>query len=502
MKLFKFRGGVRPKGYKELSAVQAIEKLPLPKKLYIPLQQHVGEPAELVVSIGQRVLKGDLLGHSNGKISAPVHASSSGTIVDITYFAAPHPSGLPFQTIVLETDGLDEETKSVITLDPFSLSAEEIATRVGAAGIVGLGGATFPSAVKLHEGAKRQLDTLVINGGECEPFLTCDDRLMRERAEQVIDGIRIMLHALNLNKAYVAIESNKPHALEAMTLASQAYPEIQAVKVPTSYPMGWDRQLIKILTGREVPVGKRSSDVGLIVHNVATAYAIHEAIRYDRPLVNRIVTVSGDAIAQPKNVEVKIGTLVSELLAYCGIESTETRLVMGGPMMGLSLPHAEVPVVKGCNGIVALTDAFAATKTAQPCIRCSKCIEACPVGLLPLEMVTRVKKGDYKNAGEIGLHDCISCSSCSYVCPANIPLVHYFNFAKDKLRDQRQTQIKNDKTKKLAEAKQMRLEAIEAAKKAEAEARKAKRAADKARKAALTAEKAKQAEVAQNEGTV
>jgi len=490
MKLFRFRGGVHPKGYKELSSELAIEKFPLPKKLYIPLQQHIGEPAIPVVHIGQKVLKGDLLGHSYGKISAPVHASSSGTVIDITDFAAPHPSGLSLQTVVLQTDGLDKTAKSIIPLNPFDLTPHETAERVGAAGIVGLGGATFPSAVKLYEGVERKMDTLVINGGECEPFLTCDDRLMQERADNIVDGIRIMLHALKLDKAYVAIESNKPEALQAMTLAGKQYaPQIVIVKVPTRYPMGWDKQLVKILTGREVPAGKRSADLGVIVHNVATAYAIHEAIRYARPLVSRIVTISGDAVALPKNIEVRFGTLVSQLLDYVRINTPEYRLVMGGPMMGHALPHANLPVVKGCNGIIVLSQNIASSNTSQSCIRCSQCISACPVGLLPLEMMTRIKKGDYKSASEIGLKDCISCSSCSYVCPANIPLVHYFNFAKGELRDQQLNQTKNEKTKKLAQAKQFRLEQIEKEKKEAAAARKAQRAAAKAKKEALKAEK-------------
>ena len=498
MKLFRFRGGVHPKGYKELSANLAIEKLPLPEKLYIPLQQHIREPATPAVTIGQKVFKGDLLGHSHGTISAPVHASSSGTVIDITDFAAPHPSGLPMQTIILKTDGKDQEAQTIVPLNPFALTPEEVATRVGAAGIVGLGGAAFPSAVKLHEGVKRKMDTLVINGGECEPFLTCDDRLMRERAEDVIDGIRIMLHALQLDKAYVAIEANKPEALQAMLQVSSLYPEVIVVKVPTRYPMGWDKQLVKILTGREVPAGKRSADIGVIVHNVATAYAIHDAIRYAKPLVSRIITISGDAIKHPKNVEVKIGTLVSELLNYAGLTSDHYRLVMGGPMMGQALPHANVPVVKGCNGIIVLSSEFAQVKSSQACIRCGQCITACPVGLLPLEMVTRIKKGDYKSANDIGLKDCISCASCSYVCPSNIPLVHYFNFAKGELRDQQQLQIKNQKTKKLAETKRLRMEAIEKAKAEAAAARAAKRAADKAKKEKL-AEQAKQAKLAEQD---
>jgi len=486
MKLFRFRGGVHPKGYKELSEDLAIEQLPLPSKLYIPLQQHIGDPADVAVSIGQSVLKGQVLGHSQGTISAPVHASSSGTIIDILNFTAPHPSGLAVKTVVLQTDGKDQQTHNTIPLSPFNLSPEEVATRVGAAGIVGLGGAAFPSAVKLYQGVTRAIDTLIINGGECEPFLTCDDRLMRERAEEVIDGIRIMLHTLKIKKALVAIESNKPTALQEMKQASKICPEVTVVKVPTRYPMGWDKQLIRILTGREVPAGKRSADLGVIVHNVATAYAIHEAVRYVKPLISRIVTVSGDAIIKPKNVEVRMGTLVSELLDYSGLNSSDYRLVMGGPMMGQALPHAQVPVVKGCNGIVVLSNNMAPVQSSQACIRCSQCISACPVGLLPLEMVTRIKKGDYKSANDIGLKDCIGCASCSYVCPANIPLVHYFNFAKGKIRDQQQVQIKNQKTKKLAEAKRVRIAAIEKSKKEAAAARKAQRAAEKAKKQQLT----------------
>lgn len=464
MKLFRFRGGVHPEGHKERSTQEPIEQLPLPPQLYLPVQQHVGEPAKPEVRIGDRVLKGQLLAHSQGMISAPIHAPTSGRVLDIGDFTASHPSGLPVRTVVIEPDGRDRWIDSVAPIDPLALSPEEIAARVGAAGVVGLGGATFPAAVKLSLGLRHSMHTLIINGGECEPYLTCDDRLMRDRGDQVVEGIRIMLHALRVPKALVAIESNKPEALRTMSAAASDYPNIEVVKVPTRYPMGWDKQLVSLLTGREVPAGQRSSDVGVIVHNVATAHAIYRAVRLNRPLVSRIVTVSGDAVRAPKNLEVPLGTLVSVLLDHCGLASSSPRLLMGGPMMGQVLPHSRVPVVKGCNGIIALSAKATMAHAASPCIRCGQCVSACPVGLMPLEMAARIRNDNVAGALDYGLGDCIGCGSCSFVCPAHIPLVQYFNFAKGELAAQRQAQQKAEKTRKLAEARQARVAAAEHAK--------------------------------------
>lgn len=459
----RIRGGVHPDGHKSLtSAKPIVSGLPLPKKLFLPLQQHVGQPAEPCVCVGDKVHKGQLLAYSQGNISAPIHAPTSGTVVGIAEWPAPHPSALPTPTLILAPDGLEQWAELHPPADPFALPAEEIALRVGAAGIVGMGGAAFPSAVKLNLGRRSRIHTLLINGGECEPYLTCDDRLMQERAEAVVDGVHIMLHGLRCGTAKVGIEDNKPEACRAMHEAAKNYPHIEVQQIPTHYPMGWDKQLIRYLTGLEVPADGRATDVGVLMHNVATAYAIHQAIRLGRPLVSRIVTVSGSAVNNPLNIEAPIGSLFSELLRHCGWQPEQTaRLVMGGPMMGNALPHADLPVVKGTCGILALAATPAATE--MPCIRCSRCVSACPVGLLPLEMAGRIKVGQLDGVVDYGIKDCINCGSCSYVCPSKIPLVQYFRYAQSELVARQQAQHKAAQIKRLVEDRQRRLDRIKAA---------------------------------------
>ena len=467
----RLRGGIHAEPHKSETCHKPIAvNLPLPKKLYIPVQQHVGKPAEPLVKVGHKVLKGQLLAHSQGAISAPIHAPSSGSIIDVMDYPAPHPSSLPIRTIILETDGLDQWITGDIPADPFQLDPEDICARVGAAGVVGLGGAVFPSSVKLNLGRKNRIHTLLINAGECEPYLTCDDRLMQERADEIVTGIRLMLRGMDAPKAIIGIEDNKPRAYEAMQVASAAYDNIQITQVPTRYPMGWDRQMLRYLTGWEIPADGRATDIGVLIHNVATAYAVYRAICLAQPLISRVVTVSGGAIGQPQNVEVLLGTLMSEVLAFCQVDKLRTeRLVMGGPMMGDALPLAEVPVVKACNGILALTPEDLAEPEIKPCIRCSSCVTACPVGLLPLEMASRIKANQLDSAVDMGLKDCINCGSCSYVCPSNIPLVHYFKFAAGELFKRQQMEHKSEQTKRLMEDRNQRNERIRL--EAEAEAR-------------------------------
>ena len=458
MKLFRFRGGIHPEAHKIPSAVKPIEDLPLPRRLYIPLQQHIGAPAEPEVNVGQHVFKGQLLAHSQGMVSAPVHAPTSGTILAIGNFTAPHPSGLPVHTITLETDGENRWQDGLLPVDPFKLEPEDIATRVGAAGIVGLGGAAFPAALKLNLGKSHRIHTLIINGGECEPYLTCDDRLMRERAHQVLDGIRIMLRALRTERALIAIEDNKPTATAAMNVACRRHDNVAVATVPSRYPMGSEKHMIQTVTGREVPAGQRSADIGVVVHNVGTAYAVHRAVRHSKPLVSRIVTVGGGAMREAKNLAVPLGTLVEELLAFCdGFCEPPARLLMGGPMMGQVLPHTRVPVIKGTNGVIALTARETAAGTVRPCIRCGHCVSVCPCGLMPLEMAARVRNGDLDGASDYGLMDCIGCGSCSYACPSRIPLVQYFNYARGELATRREAKRKSEETRKLAEQRQARL---------------------------------------------
>jgi len=456
----KIRGGIHPAPRKQATAERTIvTDFPLPPLLYLPLQQHVGQPAEPVVRVGQRVRKGQLLAASRGMVSSPIHAPTSGILIDIMDYPAPHPSALPTPTLVLEPDGRDEWAEEVREHDPFTMPPEEIATRVGAAGVVGMGGAAFPSQVKLNLGRKSRITTLILNGGECEPYLTCDDRLMRERTPQIVDGISIMLHALQCGKALVGIEDNKPEALAAMRAAAHSQRDrIEVVAVPSLYPMGWDKQLIGYLTGKEVPADGRAPDVGVLMHNVATAYAIGQAIRYGRPLISRIVTVSGGGVSHPRNIEALIGTPLRALLEYCGHDPVRaSRYIMGGPMMGEALPHPDVPLIKGTCGILSLTSEEIAASDVKPCIRCSRCVSACPVGLLPLEMLARIRVGQLESALHYGLKDCISCGSCAYVCPSQIPLVHYFKYANGELLARQQAQHKAEQTKKLAEARQARL---------------------------------------------
>ncbi len=490
----RLRGGIHAEEHKTETSVKPIAKdLPLPRKLYIPVQQHVGKPAEPLVKVGEKVLKGQLLAYSQGTISAPVHAPSSGIIADVMDYPAPHPSALPIRTIIIETDGLDQWVDTTPPAKPFELSPEEIAARVGSAGVVGLGGAVFPSAVKLDLGRKNQIHTLLINAGECEPYLTCDDRIMQERAEEIVIGIRLMLHGMNAPDAMIGIEDNKPEAYEAMRLACLEYPNIKVIQVPTRYPMGWDRQMLRYITGWEIPADGRATDIGVVIHNVATAHAVYRAICLGQPLISRVVTVSGGAVAEPQNVEVLLGTLMSEVLTFCKVEKAKVaRLIMGGPMMGDALPLSDVPVVKACNGILALSEQDIEVTESKPCIRCSTCVTACPVGLLPLEMASRIKANQLDAAVDLCLKDCINCGSCSYVCPSNIPLVHYFKFASGELYKRQQMEHKSEQTKRLVDDRTQRMERIRLEQ--EEAARKAKEAREaRARQQQLAKQKAEQA---------
>lgn len=471
MKLFRIRGGVHPDDRKDLTADRPIESAGLPSVLRIPLQQHVGSPADPVVSAGDRVGKGQLLASAHDAISAPVHAPTSGEILEVGEHPAPHPSGLHTHTIALRPDGEDAWAELPPPLDPLTASPEAIAERVASAGIVGMGGGTFPSAVKLNLGTQFKLDTLVINGAECEPYLTCDDRLMRERAAAVVDGVQAMQRALGVPQAIVAIEANKPDALEAMRAAAVHEVGLRVMAMPTRYPLGSEKHLVHTLTGRETPAGALTATIGVVVYNVGTAFAVHEAVRLGRPLISRVVTVSGRALRQQRNLQVAIGTPVSFLLELCGGYAEEpARLLAGGPMMGQPLPSLDVPIVKGTNGVLALTHTEADPRPTMPCIRCGTCVAVCPCGLMPVEMVARIRHEDLDGAQEWGLMDCLSCGACAYACPSHLPLVQYFNYGKGKLRLQAQEKRKLETAKRLSEARTRRLQA-------QLEARKAKQAA-------------------------
>ena len=482
MKLFRIRGGVHPEDRKALSADCAIEPVALPELLRIPLQQHIGAPAEPVVRKGDTVKKGQLLAVGQGLVSAPVHAPTSGRVMAIGRYHAPHPSGLPGRTVTLKPDGEDAWGDLPAPIeDPFKAEPETIAKRVAESGIVGMGGATFPSAVKLNLRDRYAITTLLINGAECEPYLTCDDRLMRERTEQVLDGIRLMAHALGATAIIIAVEKNKPRALAALTAAAAPYGAVTVAGVPTRYPMGSEKHLVQVVTGKETPARALTADIGVVVHNVATAFAVHEAVRFGRPLVSRIVTMSGGAIAVPKNLEVPIGTPFAHLIDRCGGTGKDLdRLLLGGPMMGQPLSNTKAPIIKGTNGLLALSTTESRVTPARPCIRCATCVSVCPCGLVPLEMAARIRKEELDAAVGWGLLDCVGCGSCAYACPAHIPLVQFFNYAKGQLTHQQRSKHKQEETKRLAEARTKRQEEAARAKREAMAKRKAERAAKKA----------------------
>lgn len=487
-KLFGISWGVHPADHKRPAADVALRVLPTPERLYVPLLQHVGGPAAPVVQVGDSVRKGQLIGAAKGGLCSPIHAPTSGRIAAIGEITAPHPSGLGFPGITIESDGLNTEIEPDLIADPYALTPAQIAERVGAAGVVGLGGATFPSSIKFALGLRLKVDTLIVNGGECEPYLSSDDRIMRDRADEVIDGVRLVMRAIGAEQALVGIENNKPEAIAAMRKAAATFPDVKICPVPARYPMGSDKQLIQTLTGREVPAQARAATVGVLVHNVSTCAAVHRAVRYGQPLIERIVTVNGGAIAQPGNILAPIGTLVDDLVAFCGLKGeAPARLVLGGPMMGITLPHGRVPTVKGCGGVLALSASEANLPEPSACIRCGSCVTACPMGLLPLEMAARVRKGDYRDAEAHGLDDCIACGCCAFACPSHIPLVQLFNHAKGEVWAREQQSKRNDRIKQRSSARRERLER-DARERAEANAkRKAARAAQQAAAAAAAA---------------
>ena len=484
------RWGVHPDDRKRPAADAALRLLPSPARIYMPLHQHVGAAPRPIVQVGQKVLKGQLLAEAQGNISAPIHSPVSGTVASIGEITAPHASGLDFAAISVDSDFQDRWIETDPVADPFLLPPEEITRRTAAAGVVGLGGATFPSAVKFSLGRRLAVGTLIVNGGECEPYLSSDDRIMRDYADQVVDGVRIVMHAIGAREALVGIEDNKPEAIAAMKKAAMAHSEVKIRPVPARYPMGSDKQLIQALTGKEVPADARAAEVGVLVHNVSTCAAVHKAIRLGQPLVERIVTINGSAVARPGNVFAPLGTLVDELLAFCGLKVTPSRLILGGPMMGTPLVHGRVPLVKGASGILAFDAREAAAPRTGPCIRCGNCASVCPMGLLPLEMAARIRSGDLDGAVAFSLSDCIACGCCAYVCPAHLPLVQYFSHAKGELAARERGRLRIEAAKRLAEARRIRLER-EGREKAEAAARrKAERNAAKARAAAEQGEPA------------
>ncbi len=469
-----FAGGVHPPTYKYLTKSEKSSRHFLPKKVYLSLVLRNGSPLTPLVSVGDVVKKGELIATGLNDMTAPLHSSVNGVVVEIKPHITTHPGMHHSPTIVIETDG----NRGWGTYHPSTavnrISSEMIIERVRDAGVVGLGGAGFPTAKKIEFARKAGVHTLVINGGECEPYLTCDDRLMQEYGADVIGGIRLLLKATGAAQAIIGIEDNKREAIEFLSSLCEE-DNINVEVVPSLYPMGSERHLIKAVTGQTVPLGKLSTEIGIVVNNVATAKAVYHAVRYQHPLVSRMVTVSGLGVETPMNVDVPIGTTVRELLAYCGgFHPSTERLILGGPMMGSVVTSPDVPLDKSAGGLLALTTEEMKERERQSCIRCGQCVRACPMGLMPFKIASFSRVSDFKGAESNGVNHCLSCGACSYICPSSIPLVQFFQHTKGVLRSRKMQEDKTERVRQLRDAKAIRM-AKEAELKKAAKAAKPKR---------------------------
>ncbi|MFA5370377.1 MAG: electron transport complex subunit RsxC [Sideroxydans sp.] len=454
--LYTFHGGIHPPTNKAQSTTQPIAYAPLPAELVISLHQHAGEVAKPLVEVGERVLKGQLIGAPVSGFSAAIHAPTSGTVAAIGLQIVAHPSSLPELCITLQADG-KEEWAARHPVDFRTLSNAELQSHLRAQGVVGLGGAVFPSDMKLRHSIP--VETLIMNGAECEPYITCDDMLMRERAAEIVRGTEILRHALNTKSVLFGIEDNKPEAIAAMQQAiDDSSLPFEVVAVPTLYPGGSAKHLIKVLTGLEVPSGKLPTDIGVQCFNVGTAYSVKRACDDGEPLIARVVTVTGN-VAQPRNYEALIGTRFAELVSASGALPGTDRYIMGGPMMGLELPGANVPLVKASNCLIAASDALFPPQPAPlPCIRCTRCVGVCPAELQPQDLYWFAQSNNFGKAQEWNLFDCIECGACAYVCPSSIPLVHYYRYAKSEIRARDQEKRAADLARERHEFRQLRIE--------------------------------------------
>lgn len=473
-RVFDIHGGVHPPGNKSQSLAAAIVPAGIPELLILPLSQTVGAPAKAIVQAGDQVLKGQMIAEANGFVSAPVHAPSSGTIVAVDDQLIAHSSGMTAPCMTLRTDGRDDWIKHEGVADYRRCDKQELLQLIRAAGIAGLGGAGFPTAVKLNPPADKPITTLIINGTECEPYITADHILMRERAADIVRGAEILAHLLTPQETLFGVEDNKPDAIAALRKAAEGT-AIAIVEFATKYPSGGEKQLIEILTGKQVPSGGLPADIGIVCQNAGTTYAIARAIEHGEPLISRVTTITGKAVARPCNMEVLLGTPLRFLLEQCGWRPGDmSRLVVGGPMMGFTMPSADVPVVKTSNCILAPNEQEMPTPhTAQACIRCGLCAEACPASLLPQQLYWFARAREYEKLEEHHLADCIECGACSYVCPSNIPLVQYYRASKAEIRHRDLEHVKAEQARVRFEAREARLEKLEQEKQAKRKARKA-----------------------------
>ncbi len=495
-KLHDFDGGIHPQQNKSQSTQQAISQAKTPEKLTLPLAQHIGAQSSPVVKPGDKVLKGQLIAQGEDFVSCNLHAPTSGIIGQIATMPVPHPSGIQDTCIEIISDGQDTWC-NLQGLDNYLESEPEtLIERIQQAGIAGMGGAGFPSHVKASIPASK-IDTLIINAAECEPYITSDDMLMREYANDIIKGIEILLRILSPQQCYIGIEDNKPEAIKALNQALKDNLDdthiIHVVSIPTKYPSGGEKQLIQILTGQEVPVRGIPADIGIVCQNVGTVRAIFQAVANGIPLISRITTVTGDAVAQPQNFETLIGTPVEDLLNQANAQPEKIqRLIMGGPMMGFTIASPAIPITKTSNCIIAASNnELPDPAMEQACIRCGMCTQACPAQLLPQQLYWFAKSSNLEQSQSHNISDCIECGACSYVCPSNIPLVQYFRFSKGEIKQAKQDKLNSDQAKLRFDTRNARLDRETAEKdakrKARAEAAAKKQAAKKAEAAQTSA---------------
>jgi len=474
---WKFHGGIHPPEQKFLTNDKPIRTLDLPAELIIPLRQHIGQNGELLVKEGDKVLKGQQLTSLSSPMSVPIHAPTSGIIKAIKSSTIAHPSGLSDLCLFITPDGADKWQDRKSCEDFCQLSPQTIIHKIADAGIAGMGGAGFPTHIKIS--SKPSINYLIINAAECEPYITADDLLIREQSTTAVDGIKILDYVLQPEHILIGIEDNKPDAIKALKHATKDIEKITVCVLPTKYPTGGEKQLINALTGLEVPSGQLPINLGIIMQNIATCFAIADAVINDTPLIRRVVTVTGQALAKPQNVWALLGTPVNFLLAQCDYQTTKDKnLIMGGPMMGFNLANDQVPIIKTTNCILAPSKQEISGENKEvDCIRCGQCADVCPSQLLPQELQWSAKAKDHAQLQKLNLFDCIDCGACAYVCPSQIPLVQYYRVAKAEIRQQQMLDVQAEKAKIRFEARKIRLEqekvAREAKHKKAAETRKA-----------------------------
>ena len=425
-----FKGGVHPHDFKHFSNKVAIEDFTAPEKVIIHLSQHIGAPSNPIVKVGDVVKKGQKISEAGGFVSIPMHSSVSGKVTKIADY--PHPIGTIQKAIEIENDGKNEWIGSCEDNENYmEITVDEMKNRIKEAGICGMGGAGFPTHVKLSPPENKPIDTIILNGVECEPFLTADHRLMLEKPDEIIAGLKIIIKILGAKKGYVGIELNKKDAIKMIKDKLKNEKNFQVVPLHLRYPQGAEKQLIYAATRRKVPAGGLPMDIGIVVHNVGTAFAIYEAVRYNKPCIERITTITGSIVKKPQNLRVPIGSSISNMIDYCGGTTNDVaKLISGGPMMGFAIPNMNTPITKTSSGIVLFGKNEIVDTFEKPCLRCGRCVDACPMNLTPTFIVENVKNQNYEFAQKLNILDCMECGSCSYVCPSHIQIIQWIKLGK------------------------------------------------------------------------